>query len=56
MADAELDQSQPAQRTPWQQILFDDIFLLLMIGLVVPTLLYSIWGLMSLGEVPLFTP
>lgn len=42
-------------RVPWQQAMLDDIFLLLMAGLVVPTLFYIVWGLMSLGSVPLFT-
>jgi hypothetical protein len=55
MADTEQPQSPPPQRTPWQQVLLDDIFLLVMAGLVVPTLFYIVWGLMSLGEVPLFT-
>ena len=43
-----------AQRVPWQQVLLDDIFLLIMAGLVVPTLFYILWGLISLGNVPLF--
>jgi hypothetical protein len=41
---------------PWQQVLFDDIFLLLVIGLVVPTLFYIVWGLMELANVPVFVP
>jgi hypothetical protein len=44
----------PERRIPWQQVLLDDIFLLLMAGLVVPTLFYIVWGLISLGNVPLF--
>lgn len=42
------------RRIPWQQVLLDDIFLLIMAGLVVPTLFYILWGLISLGNVPLF--
>ncbi len=42
------------QRVPWQQVLLDDIFLILMAGLVVPTLFYLIWGLIDLGFIPLF--
>ncbi len=42
------------QRIPWQQVLLDDIFLLIMAGLVVPTVFYILWGLISLGNVPLF--
>lgn len=40
----------------WQQLLLDDVFMLLMAGLVVPTLLYIVWGLMELSSVPVFTP
>ena len=43
-------------RIPWQQILVDDIFLLIMAGMVVPTLFYIVWGLWSLGNVPTFRP
>ncbi len=42
-------------RIPWQPVLLDDIFLMLMAGLVFPTLVYIVWGLMSIGQVPLFT-
>ena len=43
------------ERVPWQQALMDDVFLLLALGLLVPTFFYIVWGLMSLGEVPIFT-
>lgn len=53
--------SEPRERTegterriPWQQVLLDDIFLLIMAGLAVPTLFYILWGLISLANVPLF--
>jgi hypothetical protein len=46
----------PEERLPWQQFLLDDIFLLTMAGLVVPTLLYIVWGLMELSNVPVFAP
>ncbi|MDW8060602.1 MAG: hypothetical protein RMK01_11060 [Thermomicrobium sp.] len=42
------------ERVPWPQLLFDDIFLILMAGLVVPTLFYLLWGLIDLGFIPLF--
>lgn len=41
---------------PWQQKLFDDVFLLILAGLVVPTIFYIIWGLWSLSNVPHFAP
>jgi hypothetical protein len=42
-------------RVAWQQVLLDDIFLLFLAGILVPTFFYIVWGLMSLGEVPIFT-
>lgn len=39
--------------TPWPQILLDDIFLLLALGLAVPMVLYIFWGLWELIQVPL---
>lgn len=41
---------------PWPQMLLDDVFLLLMAGLVVPTIFYIVWGLLELANVKLFTP
>lgn len=46
----------PKARVPWQQIAFDDVFLLLMAGLVVPTIFYIVWGLIELSRVQLFQP
>jgi hypothetical protein len=53
---ASATQDDPEERLPWQQFLLDDIFLLTMAGLVVPTLLYIVWGLMELSNVPVFAP
>lgn len=54
---ADFDDRQPEQeRPPWPQILMDDMFLLLALGLIVPTLLYIMWGLMDLASVPVFRP
>ncbi len=50
-------QTQPDNDRPrWQQVIFDDIFLILMLGLVVPTLFYLVWGLMDLASVPIYEP
>lgn len=48
---AQPDQEQP-RRLPWQQVLLDDVFLLLMLGVGVPVLLYIVWGLMELANLP----
>jgi hypothetical protein len=55
MALDEPNRQATGRRVPWQQVLLDDIFLLFMAGILVPTFFYIVWGLMSLGEVPLFT-
>ncbi len=54
MTDQRPSHEEPGRRTPWQQILMDDVFLLLFAGMVVPTLFYIVWGLYSLASVPLF--
>lgn len=43
------------ERVPLFQRLFDDIFLLLAAGMIVPTLFYIVWGLISLLGTPEFT-
>jgi hypothetical protein len=55
MSDAAHDPRPEGRRVPWQQVLLDDVFLLFMAGILVPTFFYIVWGLMSLGEVPIFT-
>ncbi|MBM4423909.1 MAG: hypothetical protein FJ030_11015 [Chloroflexi bacterium] len=46
----------PEERVPIGQVIFDDVFLLLMLGLVVPTLLYIVWGLWSTSVIPVYHP
>lgn len=41
---------------PFGQILFDDVFLLLLLGLVVPFIIYTVWGLMDIGGIPTLPP
>lgn len=55
MLEGQRDEPRPARRVPWQQLLIDDIFLLFLAGMVIPTFFYIIWGLMSLGEVQIFS-
>lgn len=45
----------PEQRR-WQQYIYDDIVLLLVLGLVVPTIFYIALGLLDLTSVPSFQP
>ena len=49
------DASAPAQaeRIPFMQRLLDNPFLLLFLGVVLPAVLYTLWGVMELASVPL---
>jgi hypothetical protein len=42
----------PQERIPFMQRLLDNPFLLLFIGVTVPTVLYIVWGIMELVQVP----
>ena len=39
---------------PFWQTILDDTSLLIVIGLVVPTVFYTIWGIMELANLPVF--
>jgi hypothetical protein len=41
-----------SERIPFMQRLLDNPFLLLFIGVVVPTVFYIIWGIMELVQIP----
>ena len=45
-----------AQRIPFMQRVLDNPFLLLFIGVVVPTVLYIVWGIIELTQVPVSPP
>ena len=40
------------ERVPFMQRLLDNHFLLLFIGVVMPTVLYIVWGVMELVGIP----
>ncbi len=46
------EQRQMAEPVPLIQVLFDDMFLLLLVGVAVPFLIYIVWGLMDIGSLP----
>lgn len=48
--------SGPPTRAPRPQRLLDDVFLLVAAGLIVPTIFYVLFGLLSIAHVPTFTP
>jgi hypothetical protein len=44
---------QPAERIPMMQQVLDNPFLLLFIGVTIPTVLYLIWGVMEVASIPI---
>jgi len=43
----------PSERVPVMQRILDNPFLLLFIGVVVPTVFFIVWGIMELVTIPL---
>ena len=41
------------ERVPMMQRIFDNPFLLLFLGVTIPTVLYILWGVMEIASVPL---
>jgi hypothetical protein len=52
MPDTEQAPDRKTERTPFFQRVLDNPFLLLFIGVVVPTVLYIIWGIIELTQIP----
>jgi hypothetical protein len=51
-----MDPDRPAaqeERPPLMQTVFDNPFLLLVIGIAVPVIFYTIWGLLEIASIPL---
>lgn len=47
------DRPAPAASVPVMQRVLDNPFLLLFLGVTVPTVLYIIWGVMEVASVPI---
>jgi hypothetical protein len=45
--------SEKLERIPTMQRILDNPFLLLFLGVTIPTVLYIIWGVMEIASVPL---
>jgi hypothetical protein len=43
----------PAGKIPFMQRLLDNHFLLLFVGVVVPTVFYLIWGILEVAQIPI---
>jgi hypothetical protein len=44
---------QDTERVPMMQRILDNPFLLLFLGVTIPTVLYILWGVMEIASVPL---
>ena len=44
------------QKIPKMQAFYDDLFLLFLLGVVIPTVSYTIWGIMEIANTPLAPP
>ncbi len=55
MADEkrETDSTEQSVRIPPMQRLLDNHFLLLFLGVTLPTVLYVLWGVMELSQIPI---
>ena len=42
-----------AERVPFMQRVLDNPFLLLFLGVVVPTVFYLIWGILEVAQIPI---
>lgn len=54
MADSDTTGATPeGERIPFMQRLLDNHFLLLFLGVTIPTVFYIIWGIMEVTQIPL---
>jgi hypothetical protein len=53
MGTAELEQKKETGRVPFMQRVLDNPFLLLFLGVVIPTVSYILWGLIELTQIPI---
>jgi hypothetical protein len=56
MADKPSADTPNPERVPLAQAFFDNIFLLLVLGLAVPFVFYTIWGLLEIASIQLAPP
>lgn len=52
MPDTESPTERKPERIPFMQRVLDNPFLLLFLGVVMPTVLYIIWGILELIQIP----
>lgn len=52
-AGAPVEGREESERIPVMQRVLDNPFLLLFIGVVVPTVSYTLWGIMEVAQLPI---
>ena len=52
-ANGEPTDRPPRERVPVMQQLLDNPFLLLFLGVVIPTVFYIIWGILEMAQIPI---
>ncbi len=52
MVDPDASPAPESERVPFMQRVLDNPFLLLFLGITVPTVLYIVWGVMELVQIP----
>jgi hypothetical protein len=53
LRDTDDEELQPQEQVPVMQRVLDNPFLLLFLGITVPTVFYIIWGVMEIVTIPL---
>ena len=53
MSDQKETEPQVLERIPAMQRILDNPFLLLFFGVVIPAVIYLIWGIMELSQIPI---
>lgn len=46
-------ESEPPEPVPFMQRVLDNPFLLLFLGVAIPTVLYTLWGVMEVASIPI---
>jgi hypothetical protein len=52
----EANKEKEQERIPLGQVIFDELFLLFLLSLVISFVVYNVWGLMDLLRTPVLVP
>jgi hypothetical protein len=53
VAESSSSSKEPGERVPVMQQILDNPFLLLFLGIALPTVLYIVWGIMEIVSIPI---